>query len=64
MSQFEWRATRYFAHRGLRRFSAEMWGPEDWKREIDWLLKNRLNLFFFRLGMDDLFQKAFPEYCK
>ena len=64
VSQFEWRATRYFAHRGLRRFSAEMWGPEDWKREIDWLLKNRLNLFFFRLGMDDLFQKAFPEYCK
>ena len=64
VSQFEWRATRYFAHRGLRRFSAEMWGPEDWKREIDWCLKNRLNLFFFRLGMDDLFQKAFPEYCK
>ena len=64
VSAFEWRATRYFAHRGLRRFSAEMWGPGDWKREIDWCLKNRLNLFFFRLGMDDLFQKAFPEFCK
>ena len=63
VSQFEWRATRYFAHRGLRRFSAEMWGPDNWKREIDWLLKNRLNLFFFRVGMDDLFQKAFPQYC-
>ena len=63
VSQFEWRATRYFAHRGLRRFSAEMWGPDDWKHEIDWLLKNRLNLFFFRVGMDDLFQKAFPQHC-
>ena len=62
-SQFEWRATRYFAHRGLKRFCAEMWGPDDWRREIDWLLKNRLNLFFFRLGTDDLFQKAFPESC-
>ena len=36
-SRFEFRATRYFAHRGLTRFRAQQWGPEDWKREIDFL---------------------------
>ena len=60
-SQFEFRGLRYFAHRGLTRFQAEHWGYEDWKREIDWALKNRLNLFMLRIGQDDLFQKAFPD---
>lgn len=60
-SQFEFRGIRYFAHRGLTRFQAEHWGFEDWKREIDWALKNRLNLFMLRIGQDDLFQKAFPD---
>jgi hypothetical protein len=52
---------RYFAHRSLHRFQAEHWDFEDWKKEIDWILKKRLNLFMLRIGMDDLFQKAFPE---
>ena len=52
---------RNFAHRGLHRFQAEHWGIEDWQREIDWLLKKRLNMFMLRIGQDDLFQKAFPE---
>ena len=63
-SRYEYRGMRYFAHRGLTRFQAEHWGLDDWKREIDWMLKSRLNMFFIRVGMDDLFQRAFPEYCK
>ena len=35
-AHFEYRGIRYFAHRGLTRFQAEHWGPEDWRREIDW----------------------------
>ena len=62
-AQFEYRAIRYFAHRGLTRFQAEHWGLEDWKREIDWCLKRRLNVFMLRIGQDDLFQRAFPETC-
>ena len=62
-SRFEYRGIRYFAHRGLTRFQAEHWGFDDWKREIDWCVKNRLNLFMLRIGQDDLFQKAFPDVC-
>ena len=62
-SRFEYRAIRYFAHRGLTRFQAEHWGFEDWKREIDYLVKNRVNTFMLRIGQDDLFQKAFPGVC-
>lgn len=62
-ARFRYRGYRYFAHRGLRRFQCEHWGFEDWKREIDWLVKNRQNVFFFRVGNDDLFQKAFPDAC-
>ena len=62
-SRFEYRGIRYFAHRGLTRFQAEHWGFDDWKREIDWCIKNRLNLFMLRIGQDDLFQKAFPDVC-
>ena len=58
---FRYRAIRYFAHRGLTRFQAEHWGIDDWRREIDWCLKQRLNVFMLRIGQDDLFQRAFPE---
>ncbi len=58
--RFKYRGIRYFAHRSLHRFQAEHWTFEDWKREIEWLLKKRLNLFMLRIGQDDLFQKAFP----
>jgi len=58
--RFEYRGLRYFAHRGLHRFQAEHWDLDDWKREIDWLLKKRFNLFMLRIGIDDLFQRAFP----
>ena len=57
--RFEYRGLRYFAHRGPHRFHAEMWDFEDWKRELDWMLKKRLNLFMLRTGIDDLFQRAF-----
>lgn len=56
---FAYRGLRYFAHRGPHRFHAEMWDLEDWKREIDWILKKRMNLFMLRTGIDDLFQRAF-----
>lgn len=59
--RFEYRGLRYFAHRSLHRFQAEHWSFEDWMREIDWILKKRFNLFMLRIGMDDVFQKAFPE---
>ena len=62
-ARFEYRALRYFAHRGLTRFQAEHWGPDDWKKEIDWILKRRLNVFMLRIGQDDLFQRAFPDVC-
>ncbi len=59
--RFIYRGIRYFAHRSLHRFQAEHWGWEDWKKELDWLLKKRLNLFMLRIGNDDLFQCAFPD---
>lgn len=59
--KFKYRGMRYFAHTGLHRFRAELWSFEDWKREIDWLVKKGLNLFMLRIGHDDLFQKAFPD---
>lgn len=59
--RFEYRGLRYFAHRSLHRFQAEHWSLDDWKREIDWILKKRLNMFMLRIGMDDIFQKAFPD---
>ncbi|MFA6715792.1 MAG: hypothetical protein WCS27_10475, partial [Victivallaceae bacterium] len=62
--RFTYRGLRYFAHRSLHRFQAEHWEFEDWKREIDWILKKRLNFFMLRIGQDDLFQKAFPEIVK
>ena len=59
--RFEYRGLRYFAHRGLKRFQAEHWSFDDWKKEIDWMLKKRLNFFMLRIGMDDLWQRAFPD---
>lgn len=59
--RFDYRGIRYFAHRSLHRFQAEHWSFEDWAKEIDWILKKRLNLFMLRIGMDDIFQKAFPD---
>ncbi len=59
--RFEFRGLRYFAHRGLKRFQAEHWSFEDWKQELDWLVKKRLNFFMLRIGMDDIWQRAFPD---
>ena len=59
--RFDYRGLRYFAHRSLHRFQAEHWNFEDWKTELDWMMKKRLNLFMLRIGMDDIFQKAFPD---
>ena len=60
-ARFEYRGLRYFAHRGLSRFQAEHWGLDDWKKEIDWCIKRRLNVFMLRIGQDDLFQRTFPD---
>ncbi len=59
--RFEYRGLRYFAHRGLKRYQAEHWSLNDWKQEIDWLIKKRLNFFMLRIGMDDVWQRAFPD---
>ena len=62
--RFQYRGLRYFAHRSLKRFQAEHWDMDDWKKELDWCLKKRFNLFMLRIGLDDLFQKAFPDVVK
>ena len=62
--RFEYRGLRYFAHRSLNRFQAEHWDFEEWKHELTWMLKKRLNVFMLRIGLDDLFQKAFPDIVK
>ena len=59
--RFEYRGLRYFAHRGLKRFQAEHWSIDDWRRELDYLSKKRLNFFMLRIGMDDVWQRAFPD---
>ena len=59
--RFEWRGLRYFAHRSLHRFQAEHWNLDDWKKEIDWIVKRRLNFYLLRIGQDDFFQLAFPD---
>ncbi len=59
--RFFYRGLRYFAHRGLKRFQAEHWSFEDWKKELDWMVKKRLNFFMLRIGMDDVWQRAFPD---
>ena len=61
---FNYRGIRYFAHRGLHRFQAEHWSFDDWRHEIDWALKKRLNLVCIRTGVEDLFQRAFPDVVK
>ena len=62
--RFEYRGLRYFAHRGLKRFQAEHWSFDDWKKELDWMMKKRLNFFMLRIGNDDLWQRAFPNVVK
>ncbi len=59
--RFFYRGLRYFAHRGLKRYQAEHWSFEDWKQELDWMTKKRLNFFMLRTGMDDVWQRAFPN---
>lgn len=59
--RFDYRGLRYFAHRSLDRFQAEHWDLSQWKHEIDWIVKKRLNMFMLRIGLDDLFQKTFPD---
>ena len=59
--RFDYRGLRYFAHRSLDRFQAEHWDFDEWKQEIDWIVKKKLNTFMLRLGLEDLFQRAFPE---
>lgn len=59
--RFQYRGLRYFAHRSLTRFQAEHWNFDDWKKELDWCLKKRMDFFMLRIGQDDLFQKTFPD---
>ena len=59
--RLKYRGLRYFSHRSLYRFQAEHWNFEDWKREIDFLLKKHFSFFMLRTGQDDIFQKAFPD---
>ena len=60
-AQFLYRGCQYFSHRGLTRFHAETWGWADWRKELDWCVKNRFNLFMLHFGKEDLFQLAYPD---
>ena len=60
-AQFLYRGCQYFAHHGLTRFHAEQWGWDEWKKELDWCVKNRLNVFLMHFGKEDLFQLAYPD---
>ncbi len=60
-AQFLYRGCQYFAHRGLTRFHAEQWGWDAWRRELDWCVKNRLNVFMMHFGKEDFFQCAYPD---
>lgn len=60
--KLKYRGLRYFAHRSLHRFQAEHWDWPEWQREIDWMLKKQFNVFMLRIGLDDIFQKAFPNW--
>lgn len=59
--RFRYRGQRYFAHRSLYRFQAEEWGFDDWKKELDWLVKRKFNMFMLRLGNRNAFERAFPN---
>lgn len=58
---FKYRGLAYCPHRSLKRFQVEQWTYEDWVKEMDYVLKKRFNTFWMRLGMEDIFQKAFPD---
>ena len=59
--RFKYRGQAYCPHRSLKRFQPEQWDYEDWTREIDYILKKRFNVFWIRIGIEDIFQKAFPD---
>ena len=59
--RFKYRGLAYCPHRSLKRFQPEQWTYEDWIREIDYILKKRFNTFWMRLGIEDIFCKAFPD---
>lgn len=62
--QLRYRGLRYFAHRSLHRFQSEHWSLPEWKKELEYLLKKKFNIFMLRIGHDDIFQKAFPDIVK
>ena len=54
------------AHRGLKKYHSYWWTADEWKRELDWMVKRRLNLVRIDMGYysnfaGDAFIQAFPE---
>ena len=43
-------------------YSAQFWGVEDWKREIDWMAKKKLNLLHLTLGAEEPMKRALESY--
>ena len=58
---FKYRGLAYCPHRSLKRFQPEHWDYDDWVKEIDWVLKKRFNTIWIRIGIEDIFRKAFPD---
>jgi hypothetical protein len=54
------------AHCGLKKYHSCWWTAEEWKRELDWMAKHRLNMVrvdmtYYSTFAGDAFLQAFPE---
>ena len=56
-----YRGIRYFAHRSLHRFQAEHWSWNDWKTELDYLMKKRFNLFLIFIYISPFHIRDLPR---
>ena len=43
-------------------YSAAYWKVEDWKREIDWLVKKKFNLIQFTIGQEPVWEKVYSQF--
>ena len=53
-------------HASLKKYHARFWSLDDWKKEYDWMAKQRLNMYRTTMAhysrfSGDAFQQAFPE---
>ena len=64
--RFDDRMHNLFGHWGMKKYQAQFWNFEDFRKLLDWMTKNRLNMLFFNMDVLEnlsgtLFEEAFPE---